>query len=74
MLLILLVAVIFTLGEYHVVSGTPGLLVKRTSLGFADAFASVEDCVGPRLFVFIAHPSLCAALERDGVIGSNSRD
>lgn len=55
-LLVLIALVIFALGEYHVVSGAPGLLVKRVSFGFSDTFASVDDCVGPRLFVFIRAP------------------
>ena len=72
LLVLLVVACIVVLGNFHVVSGSPKLLVKRTSFGFSDAFASVDACTsGPKLIVMSLHPSLCNALIREGFIGDD---
>jgi hypothetical protein len=72
-LLTLLAVICFVIaGNFHVVSGGPKLLVKRTSFGFSDTFASVEDCTsGPKIIVMSLHPSLCNALLRDGIVGDD---
>lgn len=68
-LLIAGVAGIVIATNYHIVPEAPGILVKRTSIGFDDMFASVSDCTsGPKFMVMSLHPSLCNALLRDGVI------
>jgi hypothetical protein len=72
-LLVLLAVICFVIaGNFHVVSGAPNVFVKRTSFGFSDTFASVDDCTsGPKIIVMSLHPSLCNALLRDGVVGDD---
>jgi hypothetical protein len=56
-------------GTYRIVSGVPGLLVRRSALGFDDVIASVDGCtVSPRNPVVDTNRPLCRDLERAGVL------
>ena len=75
-LLVILCVLAFVLaGNFHIVSGAPNVFVKRTSFGFSDLFASVDDCTsGPKFMVMTLHPSLCKALLRDGYVSDETEE
>lgn len=73
LLVVLVVLAVLLFGNFHVVSGSPKLFVKRTSFGFSDTFASVDACTsGPKMIVMSLHPSLCNALIHEGIIGDDN--
>jgi len=75
LLTLLVVAAFLVLGNFHIVSGAPYFLVERDHFGFSDTFASVSDCTsGPKFIAMAMHPSLCAALLRDGIVGNTNSD
>jgi hypothetical protein len=75
-LLVILCVLAFVLaGNFHIVSGAPNVFVKRTSFGFSDLFASLDDCTsGPKFMVMSLHPSLCNALLREGLLSDKTED
>jgi hypothetical protein len=71
-LVVLAVVVVLVLGNYHVVSGAPTLLVARPYFGFSDMFASARMCTSmPWIIAKAQHPSLCLALQEAGLIESD---
>ena len=71
-LLLLAVVLAIVLGNFHVVSGAPGLLVSRTHFGGEDAFASISDCTDrPWMSAVAEHGPLCRALQKAGLLESD---
>lgn len=73
-LLLILVAVGLFLGNYHVVSDAPNLILKRPYFGFSDMFASAKVCTtGPWILAKTQHPSLCLAAQNAGLIETDDQ-
>lgn len=72
-LLLLAVLLVLLFGNYHIVSDSGSLLVKRPYFGFSDIFASAKVCTsGPWIIAKAQHPSLCLALQNAGLIESDA--
>jgi len=66
-LLVIIVAIV--VGQYHIVSGVPGIFVKRPYVGFSDIYGSIEECTDvPYIVAVNHHQSLCTALLNEGYI------
>ena len=62
-------AILFFLGQYHIVFGTKEILVKRPYVGFSDIIGDVNACTGiPKIIAMSNHPSLCQALTNAGYL------
>ena len=54
-------------GSYRIVRGVPGLIVRRTTLGFEDAIASVDVCKAKQGEAVDTTRPLCRDLDGAGV-------
>jgi len=56
-------------GSYRFVSGVPGLLVRRSTLGFDDVIASVDACTASSRNAMVdTNRPLCKDLDRAGLL------
>lgn len=68
------VFLIILAGMYHVVSGVPGMLVRRQTFGYADMFGSIQDCTSsPWIVATSTHPRLCSDLQAAGILESDQQ-
>jgi hypothetical protein len=72
LLIALGVVLFYFMGSVRIVSGVPGLLVKRQYFGFSGLFGSVADCTsGPWIAVMATNGPLCRDLQAAGVLESD---
>lgn len=69
--LVVLVMVAGFFGTYRIVLGVPGLIVRRTSLGFDDPIVSVNVCTkGKGVYVIDTTRLVCKDLDQAGVFSN----
>lgn len=64
-----IVGVILFLGNYHIVSDTREVFIKRPYFGFNDTVKSIDACTEVPYFIAMSkHQSLCEALQKAGYL------
>lgn len=69
----LLICTTILLGNYHIVTDTNTLFIKRPYFGFSDVISSIGACTSTSwITAQNNHPSLCKALEEEGYLETNN--
>lgn len=72
LVIFLLVVAAIILSQYHLVTGTTTIFIKRPYMGFSDMVANIDECMGiPYIVAMANHQSLCKALQAAGYLESD---